>query len=71
VFEIFKWSVAALSLLGVVLNIRRQRACFFIWTATNAAWVVIDVYHGIWSQAALMTTYTGLAVWGIFAWKDK
>lgn len=67
--ESLKWATAAASLVGVVLNIRHDRRCFYIWTATNAAWTVIDASHGIWSQAVLQAMYCGLAVWGILAWK--
>ncbi len=70
-FEAFKWTIALASVVGVVMNIRRMRACFYVWAATNAAWTVIDVYHGVWAQAALQAVYFGLAIWGIVAWKEK
>ena len=69
-FELFKWFIALLSLLGVVLNIRKKRSCF-IWAGTNICWVLIDLYHGVWSQAALMAVYSGLAVWGIVDWRER
>ena len=69
--EFFKWSLVALSLAGVVLNIRRRRECFWIWCFTNAAWSVIDMAYGIWSQAALQAVYFFLAVWGLMAWRSK
>ena len=56
-FEAMKWSLAALSIVGVVLNIRRRRECFVVWCATNAAWTVVDVIHGVWAQAALQFVY--------------
>jgi nicotinamide riboside transporter PnuC len=68
-FECFKWSVALLSIIGVILNIRRHRSCFYIWSFTNSSWVVVDLYHGVWSQAALCGVYVGLALWGIMAWR--
>lgn len=70
-FEAFKWLIAAASIVGVVLNIRRMRSCFYVWAGTNAAWTAIDVYHGVWAQAALQAVYFGLAIWGIVAWKEK
>jgi hypothetical protein len=68
-FEVFKWLIALASVAGVVLNIRRLRSCFYVWAVTNAAWAGIDLYHGVWAQAALQAVYLGLAVWGIKAWK--
>jgi len=63
------WLLAAASLVGVVLNIRRRRACFAIWIATNAAWCAIDMAAGLPAQAMLMAVYTGLAMWGYVAWR--
>jgi nicotinamide riboside transporter PnuC len=63
------WTLAGLSLAGVVLNIRKRRESFAIWTATNAAWAAIDLHAGLPAQAALMATYCGLSVWGLVAWR--
>lgn len=70
-FECLKFLLALVSLCGVILNVRRQRACFAVWTGTNAAWCLVDLHHGIPAQAALMAVYTGLAVWGWFAWRKS
>lgn len=69
-FETFKWLVAFASLVGVVLNIRRNRACFYVWAATNAAWTLVDIHHGVYAQAALQAVYFGLAIWGLYEWKQ-
>jgi len=68
-FEVMKWTLAALSIVGVVLNIRRRRECFIVWCATNAAWTVVDVVHQVWAQAALQFVYFLLAIWGLIEWK--
>lgn len=63
------WLTAILSLTGVVLNIRKRRECFYLWAVSNSIWCCIDLYHGIYAQAALMAVYFGLAIWGIVAWR--
>lgn len=60
-----------LSLLGVILNIKKMRVCFFIWGITNAAWCVIDLIYGIYPQAVLFFVYFILAIWGIVAWRKR
>ena len=60
--------LTALSLLGVVLNIKKHVACFYIWTFTNASWSIIDFYSGIPAQGFLFLIYTGLAVYGVLEW---
>lgn len=63
------WALAALSLLGVVLNIRKRRACFALWIVTNTSWAVVDYDRGLPAQAALFAVYAALAIWGWFAWR--
>lgn len=65
------WLLALASLAGVVLNVRRRRESFAIWTCTNAAWCAIDAHAGLPAQATLMAAYTGLAVWGFVAWRPE
>ena len=55
------WIIAAASLIGVWLNIRKDRRCFAVWLATNATWAVVDLRAGLPAQAALMAVYAGLA----------
>ncbi len=36
------WIVTAASLVGVVMNIKKLRVCFFIWLFTNSLWCAYD-----------------------------
>ena len=63
------WILATASLVGVVLNIRKRRACFAVWMVTNASWSIVDARAGLGAQAALMATYALLAMWGLVAWR--
>jgi len=63
------WLLAAVSLVGVALNIRKRRESFAIWMATNTLWCAVDAAAGLYAQAALMAVYAGLAVWGFVAWR--
>jgi len=66
---IFSWTLAVISLIGVILNLYKIRACFYLWVGTNAAWMAVDFYFGIYAQSALFATYMVLAVIGIVKWK--
>ena len=68
-FELITWTISALSIIGVVLNIHHRRACFIVWGVTNVAWMGIDASRGIWAQAALQACYCGLSVYGYWKWK--
>ncbi len=65
------WIITALSILGVVLNIYKMRTCFYIWSVTNFAWMIIDWRAGLYSQSALFAVYFVLAIWGIIKWKSS
>ena len=63
------WIVTVASIVGVVLNIKHRRECFYIWACTNAFWAVVDFTEGIYSQAALQAVYFGLAIYGLYEWR--
>ena len=62
------WLTAAAALLGVLLNIRKHVASFWIWSVTNATWTYVDYQHGIYPQAALQAVYFLLSIYGIWRW---
>ena len=64
------WILTILSLIGVILNIKKNEACFAIWALTNFGWTIIDFQKGIPAQGILFLIYTGLAVWGFFEWRS-
>lgn len=67
----FTWIVAAMSVAGAILNIRRNRLGFILWSITNASWTIYDFAIGAYAQSALFAVYFGLAIWGICAWKRE
>lgn len=67
--DLWHWPLVIGSLAGVVLNIRKDRRCFWIWAVTNATWAAVDFTYGIYSQAVLQTVYFGLAIWGLIEWR--
>lgn len=69
--EVFTWTLAALSVVGVVLNVKKKSICFVIWAITNAAWAVYDFSIGAYAQSALFAVYFGLAIWGLLKWKKE
>ena len=69
--ETFTWALTALSIIGTVMNIRKDRRCFVIWLFTNGVWAVYDLSIGAIAQAALFFVYFCLAIWGIMEWKKE
>lgn len=69
--EIIAWILAAISVIGVVLNIYKVRACFMLWIFTNGFWTCYDLYKGVYPQAALFFVYFCLAIFGVLKWGKK
>jgi hypothetical protein len=65
------WLVSLAALVGVWLNVRKQVACFYIWSVTNAVWTYADWIHGLHAQAALQAAYFALSIWGIVRWRKE
>jgi nicotinamide riboside transporter PnuC len=65
------WGLAILSLVGVILNIKKRTECFVIWLFTNASWTVYDYHMTAYAQSALFFIYTCLAVYGLYEWRKK
>jgi nicotinamide riboside transporter PnuC len=59
------------SLIGVVLNIKRRRECFYIWAVTNLSWTIVDYHKGVPAQAFMFFVYFLLSVWGIWEWRKN
>ncbi len=65
------WLVSIAALAGVVLNIKKHVACFYLWSCTNAVWAWLDWTHALYAQAALMAVYFVLSLWGIWKWTPR
>lgn len=65
------WLLTALSIVGVILNTRQDRRCFYIWIVTNSCWSALDFAKGLPAQGTMFLLYLGLSIWGLFQWRNK
>ena len=65
------WILVIVSLVGVILNIKHSRVCFFLWAGTNLSWAIIDFKKGIPAQGFLFIIYFILSIWGIYEWRKN
>jgi nicotinamide riboside transporter PnuC len=68
---VLTWLLTVLSLIGVALNIRQNRACFFIWCVTNTSWAAVDYSKELYAQSFMFLVYLAFSIWGIIEWKRK
>lgn len=69
--NIFLYSVTTLCLAGTVLNVKKNPLCFWLWSFGNIAWLIYDLYSGLYSRAILDIVQLGFAIWGIIEWRRK
>lgn len=60
-----------LSMIGTILNVRRDWRGFIFWAAANTGWVVIDFKAGLYAQSLMFLIYLVLALWGIYDWRKR
>lgn len=65
------WIITAISLIGTILNIKKNIACFYLWTIGNIAWLIFDLYSGLYSRTVLDMVQLVFSIWGIIAWNNK
>lgn len=65
------WIITILSILGVILNVKRRKECFIVWAFTNFAWMVYDFRIQAYAQSALFAVYFILAIWGLYEWRKN
>jgi len=66
--SIIYWATALIALTGIVLNIRKNVICFYLWAISNASWCAIDLNHGIYAQSLIQAVYFGLSIYGAWKW---
>ncbi|NLX60466.1 MAG: nicotinamide mononucleotide transporter [Phycisphaerae bacterium] len=67
----YAYAIFAVALSGTILNVRKDRRCWPLWIASNAASAVYLAGQGVWTQAALQTIFLGVSLWGWRAWRAR
>lgn len=62
------WFLTFLSIAGAVMNVRKMRSSFAVYTVANMGWVAVDIYYGVYAQAALFSVFTAISIWGWLEW---
>ena len=69
--HLLPWILTIVSIVAAVLNIKKRRSSFAIYTLANIGWIAVNIYHGIYAQAALFLVFTGLSTWGWIEWGKR
>jgi len=66
-----EWVISAGSILGAVLNALGNKWGFAVWVFTNLAWIVYDIYIGLWGQIPIWIAFTVTSFYGFWLWSKK
>lgn len=65
------WIIAAIAIAGTILNIKKQRSGFVLWTVSNSHWLIHNIKIGEYAQAVIFAVFLALSIYGFFAWGKK
>lgn len=68
---VITWILAAIALVGTVLNVRQDRRCFFLWLFSNGGFTAVNFARGDYAQGTLFAVYLVLAVLGARQWQKS
>lgn len=58
-------------LIGMMLNVKKNKACFIMWLIGNMIWLLIDVYSMAISRVILDVIQQIFNLWGIIEWRKN
>jgi nicotinamide riboside transporter PnuC len=68
---LINWVIAAISIIGAILNIKKNKWGFILWIIGNIGWIVIDIIYGLYEQIPIWILFTFTSVYGFKKWSDE
>ena len=69
--HIIGYSVTAIALVAVVLNIKKNYLCFVGWLVSNTTFATMNALEHKWYEVILFSVQFCIAVWGLYEWRLK
>ncbi|MHC4542351.1 MAG: hypothetical protein ACYS74_21630 [Planctomycetota bacterium] len=66
-----QWTITAVALAGLVLNIAKRWQGYLLWCVSNAYWAYYNYQADEYAQAALFAVFWIASVAGVTVWKRK
>lgn len=65
------WALTAITIVGVILNIKKKRSGFIYLALTDIVWAVYNFYKDIPEQGILFIVFTGFMIYGWVKWGEN
>lgn len=66
-----EWLATILTLVGVILNIKKIRYGFLVWLVANILWAYIQYQVGIYGMFICQIVFCFTCIWGWVEWSKK
>jgi nicotinamide riboside transporter PnuC len=60
-----------ISLIGTILNIKKNRWCFIFWSVSNVLYITNGLMTGQWSIVTMFVSNTIVAIFGFIQWTKE
>ena len=54
---------------GMILNVKKMKACFVVWLIGNTVWLLIDINSMAISRVILDIAQQIFNAWGLYEWR--
>lgn len=69
--SLFLWFMVLVGVVAAVLNVKKKRSCFVIWSVTNSIWIIHNFRIGEYQQSASYIILLLFTIWGFVMWGKK
>ena len=63
------WIALILSVIGIMLNAKKNILCWIVWIASNICWIVYLIPLGQTAQILLWVIFGSFNMYGWYEWK--
>lgn len=67
--EYFSIIATLVCFAGMILNVKKMKACFVVWLIGNTVWLLIDIHSMAISRVILDIAQQIFNVWGLIEWR--
>jgi nicotinamide mononucleotide transporter len=67
--EVLGYSTFLVSLIGIILNAKKNILCWPVWLVSNAGWITYSIIRKDFPQLILWICFTAFNFYGWWQWK--
>jgi hypothetical protein len=65
------WLFVGMSFIGYLLNIKKNKWCFFLWIICSVWWIGVSISRQEYSLVGNFILYLTAEIWGFIQWSKE